>query len=83
MTHEELETLVEKLTAAQSMLTASILRAFIENGAITEAQLADVLSQTEHAALQRRTPETVALTGLIDLLRRDLGLIEETHRDRT
>ena len=60
--------------AAQSMLLASILRAFIIKGLVTETDLDQVLNETERAALERGTPETPALTGLIDLLRRDLGL---------
>ncbi len=60
--------------AAQSMLFASVLRAFIAKGVISERDLDDALAVTEKAAMQRRTPETPALTGLIALLRRDLGL---------
>lgn len=81
MTPAELEDFVKSITAAQSMLTAAILRAIMQNGGVTEAQIQDALNRTEQAALQRRTPETPALTGLIDLLRRDLGLSEGTHPD--
>ena len=59
---------------AQSMLFASVLRAFIAKGVISERDLDEALAATEKAAMQRRTPETPALTGLIELLRRDLGL---------
>lgn len=74
MTLEELERFVTHVTAAQSVLLASILRAFLVKGALTESELNAVLDATEQAALQRRTPETPALTGLVALLRRDLGL---------
>ncbi len=67
--------------AAQSMLLASILRAFIIKGLITETDLDQALSETERAALERGTPETPALTGLIDLLRRDLGFAVTTDHD--
>ena len=60
--------------AAQSMLFASVLRAFIAKGVISERDLDEVLAATDKAAMQRRSPETPALTGLIELLRRDLGL---------
>ena len=60
--------------AAQSMLFASVLRAFIAKGVISKRDLDEVLAATDKAAMQRRTPETPALTGLIELLRRDLGL---------
>ena len=60
--------------AAQSMLLASVLRAFMAKGLITVTDLDETLQATEQAAMQRRTPETPSLTGLIKLLRRDLGL---------
>jgi hypothetical protein len=79
MTVEELEWLIENLTAAQSMLLAGILRPLIDGGAVAESALSDSLAEKERAALDRRTPETPALLGLIDLLRRDLGLPERNH----
>ena len=67
--------------AAQSILLATVLRPLIIKGVVSEAEFSASLAATEQAALERRTPETIALTGLIDLLRRDLGLGEATHRD--
>ncbi len=80
-TIEQLIELVTGSIAAQSMLFASVLRPFLDKGVITEADLLKSLAATQQAALQRRSPETPALTGLIDLLRRDLGLNEANHRD--
>jgi len=73
-TLEEAADFMTTTVAAQSMLFASVLRAFIAKGLITETDLDETLGATEQAAMQRRTPETPALTGLIKLLRRDLGL---------
>lgn len=67
------------LTRAQSMLLATVVRTLIEQGAITEEALRRALDATAQAAFQRRTPETPALLGLIDILRADLGLPEGTR----
>ena len=61
------------------MLLAAVLRPLIDAGAISEAALTTSLAEKERAALGRRTPETGALTALIALLRRDLGLPEGTR----
>jgi hypothetical protein len=74
MTNEQLEEFLKATTAAQSMLLAAVLRPLLANGIVSEQELAASLDATEQAAMQRRSPETPALTGLIDLLRRDLGL---------
>ena len=76
MTHEELEHLVITVTRAQSMLLASVLRPFLTAGTITEEALVASLVESERAALERETPEIPALTGLIAVLREDLGLGE-------
>ena len=81
MTNEQLKDLLTATIAAQSILHANILRAIMQSGGLTEAHLIAALSATEQAAFQRRTPETPALTGLLDLLRRDLGLNEAKHSD--
>lgn len=81
MNNEELEDLLKSTIAAQSMLTASILRAIMQSGGLTNDHLVGALDATEQSALARRTPETPVLIGLLDLLRRDLGLNEGTHRD--
>ena len=73
--------LLQSSIEAQSLILASVLRPLIMKGVITEAELSASLAATEQAAMERRTPETPALTGLIDLLRRDLGLSEASHRD--
>ena len=78
MTHEELEKLFTETTAAQSMLLAAVLRPIIDRGAISETDLIYSLSEKERAAMERRTPETGALTALIALLHRDLGLPDTT-----
>lgn len=79
MTTEQLEDFIKSTIAAQSMLLAAVLRPLLANGTISEQELAASLDATEQAAMQRRTPETPALTGLIDLLRHDLGLGEANH----
>ena len=81
MTHEQLVDFVRNATAAQSMLLAAVFRPLIQSGALSEDDLQRSLSAVEQAALQRRTPEVPALTGLIDLLRQDLGLSARTGRD--
>ncbi len=73
-TLEEAADFMALTVAAQSMLFASVLRAFIAKGVISERDLDEALAATDKAAMQRRSPETPALTGLIALLRRDLGL---------
>ena len=78
---DEAAAFMKTTVAAQSMLLASVLRAFIIKGVITATDLDQALSETERAALERGTPETPALTGLIDLLRRDLGLDATTDHD--
>lgn len=80
MTNEELEDLLKSTIAAHSMLNASVLRAIMQSGGLTEGRLIEALAATEQAALARRTPETPVLTGLLDLLRRNLRLDEATHR---
>lgn len=70
----QLAQVVAEVTAAQSMLLASVLRPLIARGAVSERDLALSLDLTERAAFERRTNEASALTGLIALLRRDLGL---------
>ena len=74
MTNEELERFFAETTAAQSMLLAAVLRPLIESGALPQRELETSLAEKERAALDRRTPEVSALLGLIELLRRDLGL---------
>ncbi len=81
MNNAELKKFVTTLTAAQSMLLASVIRPFIVKDIISPSEIGASLAATERAALERRTDETSALTGLIDLLRRDLGLAEGNHRD--
>lgn len=81
MTNEELIQFIQTLTASQSMLLAAVLRPFVNKGLISHSDLAQSLDATERAALERRTSETPALTGLIDLLRRDLGFDKATDRD--
>lgn len=56
------------------MLLAGVVRALINNGTLSEGELEASLAEKERAALERGTKETAALTALIDLLRRDLGL---------
>ncbi len=80
-TNKQLTDLLHTTVAAQSIILASVLRPLIIKGVVSEAEFSASLAATEQAALERRTPETPALTGLIDLLRRDLGLSEATHRD--
>lgn len=79
MSHEDLVRTYMVTTAAQSMLLAAVLRPLIENGAVSEQALVASLTEKEMAALRRATPETGALTALIALLRRDLGLPETNH----
>ena len=79
MTHEELVHMFTATTAAQSMLLAGVLRPLIESGALSEADLSDSLAEKERAAIERGTMEAGALTALISLLRRDLGLPETNH----
>jgi len=79
MNTEQFEDLFKSTVAAQSMLLAAVMRPLLANGTITERELAASLGATEQAAMQRRTPETSALTGLIALLRRDLGLGEASR----
>lgn len=83
MTADQLKALITSAAAAQSILLATILRTFVVKGLITEAELNAALEATEQAAVRQRTPETPLLTGLIDLLRRDLGLGTKTPRDPT
>ena len=71
---KEASDFITTLARAQSMLLASVLRALLSAGTLNENDLSDALAATERAALERRTLETPALTGFIDLLRRDLGL---------
>lgn len=59
---------------AQSMILAAVVRPMIADGSLSESDLRESLNSTERAALERRTPETSALTGLVELLRADLGL---------
>ena len=75
----QLEKLIKALTAAQSMLLSSVIRALLANDTVTENEISASLDLTYRAALDRKTPETPYLTGLIELLRRDLGLGEGTH----
>jgi hypothetical protein len=79
MTLAELEHMLTVTTAAQSMLLAAVLRPLIASGAVSEDALVVSLAEKERAAMERGTLETGALTGLIDLLRRDLGLSEGTR----
>ena len=72
------ETFLMRTTRAQSMLLAAVLRPLIANGSLNDDKLAWSLAATEKAALRRRTPETPALLGLVELLRQDLGLTEGT-----
>ncbi len=72
-TLQEADAFVTHITAAHSMLLAAIIRPLIESGSLDEADLRNSLDTTERAALERRTPETAALSGLVGLLRRDLG----------
>ncbi len=80
MTNEELHHYLMITTAAQSMIQAAILRALMDEGAVSESRLSEILDAVESTALQRKTPETPAVTGLIALLRRDLGWPEDTGR---
>ena len=81
MTHEELENWVVTVTAAQSMLLAAILRPLIANGHLSEDALVASLDEKERAAFERKSRETPALIGLIDLLRRDLELPAKKRPD--
>lgn len=80
-TIDHLADLLKTSIAAQSMLLASVLRPLIIKGVVSEAEFLASLAATEQAALERRTPETPALIGLIYRLRRDLGLCEANCRD--
>lgn len=75
---KDAEAFITQLTRAQSMVGASIVRALLDSGALTESDLRKALEATEQAALQRRTPETPAVLGLVEVLRTDLGLTEGT-----
>ena len=80
-TLEELKKLVESVTAAQSMLLASVVRPLLASNLLSESEMLGSLAATEQAALARRTPETPYLLGLIEVLRRDLKLPEGSHPD--
>lgn len=75
-TLEEAGAFMAHFTRAQSMMMAAILRPLLNSGALKEADLRASLEATERAALERRTPETPALLGLVQVLRVDLGLSE-------
>ncbi len=77
-TLEDAEEYFMATTRAHSMVLAAVLRPLIENGSLSEDELASSLAARERAALLRRTRETVALLGLAAMLRRDLGLPEGT-----
>jgi len=81
-TLEEAEIYLMATTRAQSFILAAALRPLIQNGFLSEDDLASSLAETERAALQRRTLETPAISGLAQMLRQDLGLPEGTgHGD--
>ena len=75
-TLEDAEDCFMATTRAHSMLLAAVLRPLIENGSLSEDELASSLAAREKGALLRRTPETPALVGLAAMLRQDLGLPE-------
>ena len=77
-TLEDAEKYFMATTRAQSMLLAAALRPLIANGSLIEHDLVSSLAATEQAALQRRTLETPAVSGLAQMLRQDLGLPEGT-----
>jgi hypothetical protein len=77
-TLEDAEEFYTTTTRAQSMLLAAVLRPLIANGSLGEYELVNSLGETEKAALQRRTPETPAIAGLVQMLRQDLRLPEGT-----
>ena len=77
-TLEDAENYLMATTRAQSMILAAALRPLIGNGSLSEDDLVASLAETERAALQRRTLETPAITGLAQMLRQDLGLAEGT-----
>ena len=63
------------------MVLAAVIRTFITEGIISEDKIEASLAATEQGALEGRTPEIPASNGLIDLLRRDLGLNTKNHPD--
>ena len=77
-TLEDAENYLMATTRAQSMILAAALRPLIGNGSLSEDDLVASLAETERAALQRRTLETPAISGLAQMLRQDLGLAEGT-----
>lgn len=79
-TLQDAEDFITTVTRAQSMVLAAILRTMMTSGSLSETDLRESLDATEQAALQRRTRETPAVTGLVEILRNDLGLSSETDR---
>ena len=77
-TLEDAEKYLLNFTAAQSFVLAAVLRSMLVSRALKESDLREALDATEAAAFQRRTPETGAVAGLVQLLRRDLGWPEGT-----
>ncbi len=77
-TLEEAEAYFLTTTRAQSKILATVVRLLIANGSLRKGDLVSWIDETDKAALQRRTPETAALSGLAQLLRQDLGLPEGT-----
>ncbi len=77
-TLEDAENYLMATTRAQSMILAAALRPLIGNGSLSEDDLVASLAETERAALQRRTLETPAISGLAQMLRQDLELAEGT-----
>lgn len=78
ITVAEAYALVTRVTAAQSLLLANLLRLLIGSGALSEADLRQCLDSMGQAASQRRTGEAPALLGLIQLLHMHLGWTERT-----